>query len=158
MGHGTSLLVSSTQFQSTSRDTVLRRKMRLFCDVQSPLIMLKFGMHQILSFQLFKALRHAWNTGKVYNRNYTTGSLQWYTGREARSIIRKSLDRSQKIGPPVVWFSHMKICVLYFSSVLPSPSLFLFLFFFPQSFFLCSVSGWCTWWLTLWVLNHFCLC
>lgn len=103
--------------------------------------MIKFGTHQILSLQLFKALWHAYNTGKWYRRNYTTGNLQRYKGRDASH--RKVLNRSQKLGPLVICFSHMKICDLhtfFFSAPLlfpfsPSP-------FLSSTFFLCPVNGW----------------
>lgn len=139
MGHGASLMVSLTQLQSTSRDTVWRRKMSFICNVWSPLIMIVFGTHQILSFQLFKAIQHACNAGKWYNGNYTTGNLHRYKGREARSVIREALNRSWKLGPPVICFSHVKICDFFFF-LLPFPSPFAFLS--SALFFLCPVNCW----------------
>lgn len=53
--------------------------------------MIKFGTHQILSFQLFKALWDAYNTGKWYSRNYTTGNCRDIRG-ETSVIGKLSID------------------------------------------------------------------
>lgn len=99
--------------------------------------MITFGTHQILSFQLFKALWHACNTGKWYDENYTPGNLHRCKGKETRSVIRKALSRSQNLWPPV-----MKMWLTFFFSVaLPFP---FSLSGFPSSilFFLFLVNSW----------------